>query len=90
MRRCERHVDVFEKGLGGDALYAVAGLDQVVAGAAGLFAAESVGKNEGFGELTSVHQKTGAVDDPFAFGVHGAFFHPLAGLVRFWFSGFCF
>ncbi len=42
----EGHVDVFEDGLRGDTSYAVRGLDEVVAGATGLFAAESVGKNE--------------------------------------------
>lgn len=80
---CQRHVDVFEGGSGGDAFDAAAGLDEVVSGTAGLFAAESVGKNEWFGELTGAHQKTGAVDDPLAFRIHGAFFHPSAGLVRF-------
>ena len=43
---CQRHIDIFEEGLGGDALYAAGGLDEVVAGTAGLFATESVGKNE--------------------------------------------
>ena len=76
LRLCERDVDVFEEGLGGDPAYAVRGLDEVVAGPAGLFAAESVGKDERFGELTSAHQKTGAVDDPLAFDIHSAFFHP--------------
>jgi hypothetical protein len=76
LRLCERDVDVFEEGLGGDPAYAVRGLDEVVAGPAGLFAAESVGKNERFGKLTSAHQKTGAVDGPLAFDIHSAFFHP--------------
>jgi hypothetical protein len=76
LRLCERDVDVFEEGLGGDPAYAVRGLDEVVAGLAGLFAAESVGKDERFGELTSAHQKTGAVDGPLAFDIHSAFFHP--------------
>ena len=88
MRVCEWHVDVFEDGLGGDAFYTVRGLDEVVAWAAGLFAAESVGKNEWLGELTSTHQETGAIDGPLAFKIHGTFFHPLAGLGRFWLSGF--
>jgi hypothetical protein len=43
---CEWHVDVFEDGLSGNALYAVRGLDEVVPWTTGLFAAESVGKNE--------------------------------------------
>jgi hypothetical protein len=77
LRGCERHVDIFEDGLGGDSSYTVRGLDEVVAGPAGLFAAKSVGKDEGFGELTSAHQETGAVDGPFTFKIHSAFFHPL-------------
>jgi hypothetical protein len=81
LRGCERHVDIFEDGLGGDPSYAVRGLDEVVAGPAGLFAAKSVGKDEGFGELTSAHQETGAVDGPFTFKIHSAFFHPSAGQV---------
>ncbi len=83
MGLCQGHVDIFEEGLGGDAHYAAAGLDEVVAGKARLFAAECVGKNEWFGELTGAHQKTGAVDDPLVFGIHGAIFQPWAGQVRF-------
>ena len=49
LRGRERHVDVFEEGLIGDPSYSGRGLDEVIAGLAGLFAAESVGKNEGFG-----------------------------------------
>ena len=74
---CEGHVDVFEDGLGGDASYAVGGLDEVVAGTSGLFAAESVGKNERLCELTSAHQETGAEDGPMAFHIHDAI--PLGG-----------
>src|SRR5208283_3715023 len=90
--RYQRHVDVFEEGLGGDAHYAAAGLDEVVAGKARLFAAECGGKNEWFGELTGAHQKTGAVDGPLAFRIHGAFFHSwqgrfAAGLSLFGFGG---
>ncbi len=87
----DRHVDVFEDGLGGDASYAVRGLDDVISGTAGLFATESVGKDEWFGELTGAHQKTGAVDGPLAFKIHGALLSPSgrAG-VRFWLSGFTF
>ena len=76
---CERHVDVFEEGSGGDPAYAVRELDEVVAGPAGLFAAESIGKDEWRGELTSAHQKTGAVDGPLAFNVHSALFAPRQG-----------
>src|ERR1700676_946927 len=76
LRGRERQVDVFEEGLSGDPSYAGRGLDEVVAGLAGLFAAKSVGKNEWFGKLTSAHQKTGAIDGPLAFHIHSAFFHP--------------
>jgi hypothetical protein len=76
LRGRERHVDVFEEGLSGDPSYSGRGLDEVIAGLAGLFAAESVGKNERFGKLTSAHQETGAVDGPLAFHIHSAFFHP--------------
>ena len=76
LRGRERHVDVFEEGLSGDPFYSGRGLDEVIAGLAGLFAAESVGKNERFGKLTSAHQKTGAVDGPLAFKIHNAFLSP--------------
>ena len=76
LRGRERHVDVFEEGLSGDPFYSGRGLDEVIAGLAGLFAAEGVGKNEGFGKLASTHQKTGAIDGPLAFKIHNAFFHP--------------
>ena len=72
----ERDVDVFEEGSGGDAADAFLGLYEVVTGKAGLFAAKNVGEDEWFGELTGAHQKTGAVDGPLAFYIHGAFFHP--------------
>jgi len=63
----ERHVDIFEKGTGGDSFHAIGGLDEIIAGSAGLFAAEGVGECEGFGELTSAHQESGAVDGPLIF-----------------------
>jgi len=72
---CERNVDIFEKGLRGDASHPVRGLDNVVTGAAGLFATKSVGKDQGFGELTRAHQETGTVNDPLTFNIHNAFFH---------------
>jgi len=75
---CERHVDVFKENLSGDPSHAVRGLDEVIAGAAGLFAAESVGEDERFGELTRAHQETGAVDGPFAFEIHKYFLSPSA------------
>jgi hypothetical protein len=71
-------IDVFEKRSGGDASQAVRGLDDVVAGSAGLLAAESVGKDERFGKLTSPHQETCAVNGPLSFGIHGKFFHLFA------------
>jgi len=83
LRGRERHVDVFEEGLSGDSFYSGRGLDEVIAGLAGLFAAESVGKNEGFDKLTSAHQKTSAVDGPLAFKIHNAFFHPTRFAFRF-------
>ncbi len=88
---CERHVDVFEENLPGDPSYAVSGLDEVIAGAAGLFAAESIGKDERFGELTSAHQEAGAVDGPLVFKIHKYFLSPLGSTGgRFWLSGFRF
>ena len=83
LRGRERHVDIFEEGLIGDPFYSGRGLDEVIAGLAGLFAAESVGKNEGFDKLTSAHQKTSAVDGPLAFKIHNAFFHPTRFAFRF-------
>jgi len=82
MSRRQRHVDVFEESLRGDAPYAVGELDEIVAGASGLLAAESIGENQRFGELTSAHQETGVVDDPLACKIHGAFFPPAAAQVR--------
>ncbi len=91
MCRHQRHVDVFEEGLGGDAHYAAAGLDEIVAGTARLFAAECVGKNEWFGELTGAHQKTGAVDGPLVFRIHVALSFTLwQGGVGFWLSSYAF
>jgi hypothetical protein len=66
----ERHVNVFKEGLAVDAANAVGGLDEIIAGAAGLFAAERVGKNEALGELTRAHQKPGSIDGPLTFGIH--------------------
>jgi len=63
----QRHVDVFKDGLAGYPLHAVGGLDEVVAGTAGLFATQSVGEGERFGKLTGAHQEAGAVDSPLAF-----------------------
>ena len=76
MKLCgrERHIDVFEGSFSDDRSDTGRGLDEVIAGLAGLFAAESVGKNEWFSKLTSAHQKTGAIDGPLAFRIHNASF----------------
>jgi len=76
---CQGHVDVFKEYSVRDPSHAVGRLDEVVAGAAGLFAAERVGKDERFRKLTSAHQKSGAVNGPLAFKIHKCFFHPSAG-----------
>ena len=60
----ERYVDVFKKGLGGDAEDAVGDFDEVVTRLAGVFAAKRVGKHERFGELTGAHEEAGAIDVP--------------------------
>jgi hypothetical protein len=77
--RYKWHVDIFEESLRSDSRYTVAGFDKIVAGSAGLLAAESVGENKWFSKLTSAHQKTGAIDSPLAFKIHSAFSHPCAG-----------
>ena len=68
--RGEGHVDIFKKSFGGDAADAVGSFDEVVAGAAGMFAAERVREEQGFGELTSAHQEAGAINVPRAFSSH--------------------
>ncbi|HLB93151.1 MAG TPA: hypothetical protein VJK27_12480 [Terriglobales bacterium] len=68
----EGHVDVFEDGSGVNAGDTVGGLDEVIAGGSGLFTAEGIGEDEWFGELTGAHQKTSAVDGPWALGVHSS------------------
>ncbi len=72
-------VDVFEYGLGSDSSDAVGGLDEVVAGATGLFAAECVDEDERFGELTGAHQETGTIDGPLAFRIHKCFLSLIGG-----------
>jgi len=66
----ERYVDVFKKGLAGDAENATGHFDEVVARFAGVFAAQRVGKRERFGQLTGAHEKAGAIDVPRIFFVH--------------------
>lgn len=65
----QRHIDVFEGHAGHDAAEAVRRLDKIVAGLAGVFAAEDVSKNQRLGELTGAHQKAGVVDGPWTFNV---------------------
>jgi hypothetical protein len=74
LRRCEGHVDIFEDGAWSDAAKfgrrLGTGLDKVVAREAGLLAAESVGEQKRFGELTGVHEEARAVDGPWSFNAH--------------------
>ncbi len=70
LRSLQRHIDIFEQGLIGDALYTIRKFDEIIAGLARLFAAEGIGEDNWFGELTSTHQKTGAVDGPLTLSVH--------------------
>ena len=65
-----RHINVFEKLAGMNPAHTFAGLDEVVAGVAGLFAAEGVGKDERFGKLTGVHEETRAVNGPWSLDTH--------------------
>jgi hypothetical protein len=64
------HINVFEQLAGMNAADAFRGLDEIVAGLAGLFASESVGKNERFGELTGLHEETRAVNGPWIVNAH--------------------
>ena len=65
LRRCEGYVDIFEDGAWSDAAKTGRRLDKVVAREAGVLAAERVGEQERFGELTGVHEEASAVDGPF-------------------------
>jgi hypothetical protein len=66
-----RDVDVFEDLAWGDALEAVGGFDEVVAFLAAMLAAERVGEDKRFLELTGFDQKTSAVDGPIGGTAHG-------------------
>jgi hypothetical protein len=57
-------INIFEDSSGSNAFYALGGFYEVITGEAGLFTAQSVGENQGLGELTSAHYETGAVDGP--------------------------
>lgn len=64
MCRYEGYVDVFEDGAWSDAARTRRRFDEIVAREAGVFAAKSVSEQERFGELTSAHEETSAVDGP--------------------------
>lgn len=70
-------VNVLKDFARGDAKATFGGFDEIVAGFAGVFAAESVDENHAFRESTSAHEKTGAVDSPILFTIH--FVVPLGG-----------
>lgn len=62
--RWEGNVDVFEDGAWSDAAKTQRRLDEIVTWDAGVFAAERVGEEERFGELTGAHEETRAVYGP--------------------------
>lgn len=68
--RFEGYVNIFEDGAWSDAAATGRRLDQVVARETAVFAAESIGEQERFSELTGVHQKACAVDGPWNFHIH--------------------
>ena len=70
LRWCEGYVDIFEDGAWSDAAKTRSGLDEVVARKTGVFAPESVGEQERFGELPGAHEETRAVDGPCTFNIH--------------------
>ena len=63
--RTHRDVDVLEDLLGCNATGAVGGLDEIIADVALVFATERVDEEQGFGQLPSPDQKTGAINLPF-------------------------
>ena len=77
LRRREGHVDVFEDSARSDAAKTQRRFDEVVTREAGVFAAESVGEKQRFGELTSMHEEARAVDGPWSFNIHNSL--PLGG-----------
>jgi hypothetical protein len=70
LSRFEGYVDIFENGAWSDAATTGGRLDQIVARETAVFAAESIGEQERFSELTGVHQKACAVDGPWNFHIH--------------------
>jgi hypothetical protein len=75
LRGRQGNVNVFKKGLGGDAENTVGKFDEVIPGPAGMFAAERVGEEERFGELTGADEEAGAINVPRTFCIHH-FFYP--------------
>ena len=67
------NIDAFKKPARSDAEKAVENLNQVVAGLAGLQAAEGVGENQGVGKLTSTNDETSAINGPIIFQGHRHF-----------------
>ena len=87
LHRCERHIDVFEDGAWSDAAKPWRRFHQVIARKAGVLTAESVDEEQRFGELTSAHQETRAVDGPRIFKLHTSL--PLGGgrrVASIWFQ----
>ena len=75
MRQCtrrilDRYVDVFKEMSRSDPAQPVGRFDEVVAGSTGMLAAEGVGENERFSQLTGVHEKARAVDGPWSSTAH--------------------
>ena len=66
------NIDVLEEIAWTNATKPFRGLDEVVAGLAGMLAAEGVGENEGFSNLTCTYNKACAVDGPCTFNLHKA------------------
>src|SRR6266849_861980 len=71
------HIDVLEKGARTNTAKPFRRFDEVVAGLSGMFAPESVGKDERFGELTGSHNEARAVNGPGTFHLHKT--SPLGG-----------
>ena len=65
-----RYVDVFKEMARSDAAQTIGRLDEVVASLARMLAAQDVGENERFSQLTGVHKKARAVDGPWSFTAH--------------------
>ncbi|MCU1304214.1 MAG: hypothetical protein JWQ87_4498 [Candidatus Sulfotelmatobacter sp.] len=66
----QRHINILENFLGSDSTNAVGRFDQVVALAAGLLTAESVGEGEAGGELPGFDQEASAIRDPWSCCFH--------------------